>query len=153
MLVNGARWVQETSGAVDLSAIPLALVERVEVLLDSASAIYGSDAIGGVINIITRKDYDGGEFGAYFGQTSYDDGERHAYDLSFGRKGEQLERLRRYRIQPRRSDLRRQPRDFGCAGLWPAAGRDRLAVHAVSRGSCPIPTWMSSLLPTGCPCA
>ena len=88
VLVNGARWVQETSGAVDLSAIPLALVERVEVLLDSASAIYGSDAIGGVINIITRKNYDGGEFGAYFGQTDHDDGERRAYDLSFGRKGD-----------------------------------------------------------------
>ncbi len=87
VLVNGARWVQETSGAVDLSAIPLALVERVEVLLDGASAIYGSDAIAGVINIITRKDYEGGEFGAYFGQTSYDDGDRHAYDLSFGHKG------------------------------------------------------------------
>ena len=88
VLVNGARWAQEISGAVDLSAIPLALVERVEVLLDSASAIYGSDAIAGVINIITRKDYDGGEFGAYFGQTSYDDGDRHAYDLSFGHKGD-----------------------------------------------------------------
>jgi len=88
VLVNGARWVQETSGAVDLSAIPLALVERVEVLLDSASAIYGSDAIGGVINIITRRNYDGGELGAYFGQTDHDDGRRRAYDLSFGRKGD-----------------------------------------------------------------
>ncbi len=88
VLVNGARWAQEISGAVDLSAIPLALVERVEVLLDSASAIYGSDAIAGVINIITRKDYDGGEFGAYYGQTSYDDGDRHAYDLRFGHKGD-----------------------------------------------------------------
>ncbi len=88
VLVNGARWVQETSGAVDLSAIPLALVEQIEVLLDSASAIYGSDAIGGVINIITRKEYDGGELGVYYGQTSYGDGDRRAYDLNFGHKGD-----------------------------------------------------------------
>ena len=88
VLVDGARWVQETSGSVDLSAIPLALVDRVEVLLDGASPIYGSDAIAGVINIITRKNYDGGELGVYFGQTDHDDGERRAYDLTFGRKGD-----------------------------------------------------------------
>ena len=88
VLLNGQRFVTDINGAVDLSAIPLALVERVEVMLDGASAIYGSDAIAGVINIITRRDYDGGEFGAYLGHTSYDDGTRRAYDLSFGRKGD-----------------------------------------------------------------
>ena len=50
--------------ANDLNIIPLAAVDRIEILTDSASAIYGSDAIGGVINIILRKDYDGMEFGA-----------------------------------------------------------------------------------------
>jgi iron complex outermembrane recepter protein len=87
VLLNGSRFVSDIGGAVDLSGIPLALVERVEVLLDGASAIYGSDAIAGVINIVTRRDYDGGEFGAYFGKTSYDDGERRAYDVTWGRKG------------------------------------------------------------------
>src|SRR6185312_9131621 len=57
VLVNGHRWASAVDGAVDLSAIPLALVQRIEVLKDGASAIYGSDAIGGVINIITRRDY------------------------------------------------------------------------------------------------
>ncbi|MEP6484206.1 MAG: TonB-dependent receptor [Rudaea sp.] len=88
VLLNGTRFVSDISGAVDLSAIPIALVERVEVLLDGASAIYGSDAIAGVINIITRRDYDGGQFDAYFGKTSYNDGLRRAYDLTAGRKGE-----------------------------------------------------------------
>src|SRR5262249_38518979 len=45
VLVNGQRWVTALDGAVDISTIPLALVERVEVLKDGASAIYGSDAI------------------------------------------------------------------------------------------------------------
>ena len=50
-----------TDAFVDLSTIPASLVERVEVLLDGASAIYGSDAISGVVNIITRKDISGTE--------------------------------------------------------------------------------------------
>ena len=50
--------------ANDLNIIPLSAVDRIEILTDSASAIYGSDAIGGVINVILRKDYDGMEMGA-----------------------------------------------------------------------------------------
>ena len=49
--------------ANDLNIIPLAAVDRIEILTDSASAIYGSDAIGGVVNVILRKDYDGLEVG------------------------------------------------------------------------------------------
>ncbi|MFC4819650.1 TonB-dependent receptor domain-containing protein [Dokdonella ginsengisoli] len=85
VLVNGQRWAAALDGGVDLSAIPLALVERVEVLKDGASAIYGSDAIAGVINIVTRRDFDGAELGAYVGQYDQDDGLRRSYDLSFGR--------------------------------------------------------------------
>ncbi|HZZ33103.1 MAG TPA: TonB-dependent receptor [Phenylobacterium sp.] len=63
VLVNGRRLAG--SGAfgdfADISAIPTAAVERVEVLLDGASAIYGSDAVGGVVNIILRKDFQGAE--------------------------------------------------------------------------------------------
>lgn len=76
VLVNGQRWVSAIDGAVDLSAIPMALVERVEVLKDGASAIYGSDAIAGVINIITRKDFDGAELTTYYGVTDHGDGRR-----------------------------------------------------------------------------
>jgi iron complex outermembrane receptor protein len=87
VLVNGQRWVSAVDGAVDLSAIPLALVERIEVLKNGASAIYGSDAIGGVINIITRKDFRGAELELYAGESDHGDGfSRHA-DFSFGRSG------------------------------------------------------------------
>jgi iron complex outermembrane recepter protein len=47
------------SSSVDLALIPMAAVERIEILKDGASAIYGSDALGGVINIITKRNYDG----------------------------------------------------------------------------------------------
>lgn len=62
VLLDGRR-IAATGGsggaAQNLNQIPLAMVERIEILRDGASAIYGSDAIAGVINVITRKDYDG----------------------------------------------------------------------------------------------
>jgi iron complex outermembrane receptor protein len=61
-----------TDAFVDLSTIPASLVERVEVLLDGASAIYGSDAISGVVNIITRKDIEGSQIIARYSDS--DDG-------------------------------------------------------------------------------
>ncbi|MBB1192037.1 TonB-dependent receptor Plug domain protein, partial [Klebsiella pneumoniae] len=66
VLVDGIRWVNESSAsgvgsATDLNTIPLAIVERIEVLEDGASSLYGSDAIAGVVNIITRRDFDGGQ--------------------------------------------------------------------------------------------
>ena len=65
VLVNGKRWVSSGEGAnasIDLNTIPLAAIERVEVLKDGASAVYGSDAIAGVVNIILRKNIEGIEF-------------------------------------------------------------------------------------------
>jgi iron complex outermembrane recepter protein len=59
--------------SVDLSSIPLAAIERVEVLKDGASAIYGTDAVGGVINFITKKDYQGAQITA-FGDMTHEGG-------------------------------------------------------------------------------
>jgi iron complex outermembrane receptor protein len=64
ILVDGVRWVNAASatgipGAPDLNTIPINIIDRIEVLQDGASAIYGSDAIGGVVNIITKKELDG----------------------------------------------------------------------------------------------
>ena len=63
VLVDGKRIGSSglTGGVTDISGIPTASIERVEIMLDGASAIYGSDAVGGVVNIITRKDYEGAE--------------------------------------------------------------------------------------------
>ncbi|MFZ3322942.1 MAG: TonB-dependent receptor [Usitatibacter sp.] len=70
ILVNGRRLTVfggTTVTAVDVNSIPIAAIERVEVLKDSASSLYGSDAIAGVINFILRKDYTGGEVNAGYG--------------------------------------------------------------------------------------
>src|SRR5699024_8306092 len=64
ILIDGRRAPMgpQIGGAQDLNVIPLAAVERIEILSDGASAVYGTDAIGGVVNIITRKDFTGAEF-------------------------------------------------------------------------------------------
>lgn len=62
VLLNGRRIALGFGGsAVDIAAIPLSAIERVEILTDGASALYGSDAVGGVVNFILRSDFDGAE--------------------------------------------------------------------------------------------
>ncbi len=69
---------------VDLSSIPLEAVERIEILKDGASAIYGSDAIGGVVNIILRKNYQGISGTMSYGQSRYGDGKTKTVTLAGG---------------------------------------------------------------------
>jgi iron complex outermembrane receptor protein len=89
VLLNGRRLsnfaFNDIGGsAVNVNQIPLAAVERVEVLKDGASAIYGTDAIGGVINFILRKDFEGVEASAYLSGTQDGGGATHQYSLSAG---------------------------------------------------------------------
>lgn len=84
VLVNGHRWVPGLNGAVDLNTIPTSIIERIEVLKDGASSIYGSDAISGVINIITKSSFDGAEANGFVGETSEGDGMRYSSDFTFG---------------------------------------------------------------------
>lgn len=87
VLVDGKRWVSE-DGIVDTTTIPVAIVERIDVLKDGASAIYGSDAIAGVVNIITRKNYDGAQVGVSYGQYAPGDGKQFSFDATIGATGE-----------------------------------------------------------------
>ncbi|TNE60926.1 MAG: TonB-dependent receptor [Alphaproteobacteria bacterium] len=89
ILVNGHRWVagSGTRGFrdfVDLNTIPQSIIGRVEVLKDGATAIYGADAIAGVVNIHTRK-MDGIEVNGYGGITSRGDGETMSFDATWGK--------------------------------------------------------------------
>ena len=91
VLVDGKRWigtVSNANGAVDINSIPMTLIERVEVLKDGASAIYGSDAIGGVVNFILRRDFEGLEASAYYGISSRGDAGTERYDATFGMTGD-----------------------------------------------------------------
>ncbi|WP_246123065.1 TonB-dependent receptor plug domain-containing protein [Luteimonas wenzhouensis] len=94
VLVDGIRWVNESSAsgvgsAVDLNTIPLAIIERIEVLEDGASSIYGSDAIAGVVNIITRKDVDGASVQLHYGDYGgLAGGETWGVDLGWGGSSE-----------------------------------------------------------------
>ncbi|MBA6292068.1 TonB-dependent receptor [Colwellia sp. MB3u-70] len=87
VLINGRRAVASGTGAsarVDLNTIPMSAVKRIEVLKDGASAIYGSDAIAGVVNIIMRNDFEGIEFDATYSETSEGDGEESALSTTIG---------------------------------------------------------------------
>lgn len=90
VLVNGHRWVNGagTRGFrdfVDMNTIPQAMIQRVEVLQDGATAIYGSDAIAGVINLHTYKDFEGLRAKAYFGSSSEGDRDTTNFDFLIGR--------------------------------------------------------------------
>ncbi|MCL7714582.1 TonB-dependent receptor plug domain-containing protein [Stenotrophomonas mori] len=85
VLIDGRRMGVSAGGYADVGSIPSAIVERVEVLTDGASALYGSDAIAGVVNIITRKNFDGGQANAYIGQYSEGDGQKHSYSATYGK--------------------------------------------------------------------
>ncbi|UYB53168.1 TonB-dependent receptor [Xanthomonas sp. AM6] len=84
VLLDGKRMGVSSGGYTDLASIPTSMVERVEVLTDGASALYGSDAIAGVINVITRKNFDGLEASAYVGQYGQGDGHKETYNFVYG---------------------------------------------------------------------
>ncbi|WP_336965750.1 TonB-dependent receptor [Sphingobium aquiterrae] len=85
VLINGRRVLASSgAGTVDLNSIPFAAIERVEVLQDGASAIYGSDAIAGVVNLIMRKSYDGLMLTGYYGISSRGDLPTRQIDLTMG---------------------------------------------------------------------
>ena len=88
VLMNGKRLGATTGGLQDLSQIPMSAIERIEILKDGASSIYGSDAIAAVVNIITRKRFDGAEANVYLGQYSEGDGDTEQYSLTMGAEGE-----------------------------------------------------------------
>lgn len=93
VLVDGIRWVNEASASgvsasTDLNTIPVNIIESIEILEDGASAIYGSDAIAGVVNIITRRNFDGAAISASFGEFDEGDGATTTAEVSLGKTGD-----------------------------------------------------------------
>lgn len=94
-LVNGRRFISgnqatvfvpdnATGAQVDISVIPPSLIEAVEVTPLTGGAIYGADAVGGVINFILKDDFEGLEVGAQYGVTDYGDGDRYRANITWG---------------------------------------------------------------------
>ena len=79
ILVDGQRVLN-----TDPNSIPANMIERIEVLTDGASATYGSDAIGGVVNFILRHDYQGAQFTTNVGESDHNDGDQSGYTFTFG---------------------------------------------------------------------
>ncbi|ACK47210.1 TonB-dependent receptor plug domain-containing protein [Shewanella baltica] len=128
VLVNGKRWISSLGSTVDLNTIPTSAIERIDVLKDGASAVYGSDAIAGVVNIITRKNFEGVEVSVYGGQNSkYDDGRQYTADITFGsvsEKGGLLFNMSHVTQQP----IWAGDRDISATGYSSTADNTRLKV-------------------------
>jgi iron complex outermembrane receptor protein len=86
VLVNGHRWVgsSDLNGTVDLSSIPLASVQRIDVLKDGGSVLYGADAMVGLINVVLKDRYDGVEVRAYYGNYQSGTGAQKKVELTAG---------------------------------------------------------------------
>lgn len=85
VLVNGRRYLQSRqSGVVDLNTIPSSLIERVEVVTGGASAVYGSDAMAGVVNFVMKDDYEGLEVSGQYDTTIHGDAERYNMNATMG---------------------------------------------------------------------
>ena len=85
VLIDGVRYApSELQGRFDLNNIPMAMVDRIDVLTGGASTTYGADALGGVVNVITKKNFTGLEITADWGETSENDGEEEAVSITMG---------------------------------------------------------------------
>ena len=86
VLVNGRRYVSyDTQQIVDLNTIPTALIERVDTVTGGKSAVYGSDAVSGVINFVTKQDYDGVQANGNYRLTDSGDGAQYTGGLLVGK--------------------------------------------------------------------
>ena len=89
ILLNGRRVAPAGSrgsvGSADLNVLPNAMIDRVEILKDGASSIYGSDAVAGVVNLITKKTIDGVNFEAQHNATEAGGGDERRYSITFGK--------------------------------------------------------------------
>lgn len=85
VLLDGTRLVPSSlSSQTDLNIIPIALVERVDIVTGGASSVYGADAIAGVANFITKRDFAGVDMAASFGMAEEGDGQRFRTDVTIG---------------------------------------------------------------------
>ncbi|MDQ8754953.1 TonB-dependent receptor [Sphingosinicella sp. LHD-64] len=138
VLVDGLRFVNGASasgvpGSTDLNSIPESMIERIEVLQAGASAIYGSDAIAGVVNIITRQQQDGLQASAQLGIFNEGDGFTQNYQMSYGLGGnDDRTRIVIGGNYIRQDEIRSGNRDIS---LFPTPGATSCAAGGCSSGT------------------
>lgn len=115
-LLDGRRMVYN-----DINSIPISVIERVEVLKDGASAIYGSDAIGGVVNFILKKDMKGGEVTVNYGISGEDDGQRQGANATYGWSGDRGNVLLSVNYN-KQEEVRAADRDYSAIALTLSSG-------------------------------
>ncbi len=130
VLINGRR-MAGTGGKgdfADISTLPTSAIDRVDVLLDGASALYGADAVGGVVNVILRDDYDGAETRARIGGAA-DGASELQFGQTFGRRWSGGNILGSYEFYERSSLAASDRRLAGDADLRWRGGSDRRTIY------------------------
>jgi outer membrane receptor protein involved in Fe transport len=145
VLINGRRVVPGglgASAAVDLNTIPSAAIERIEVLKDGASALYGSDAVAGVVNIITRRNYNGTEVSAESGISGHGDAQTFDAHVTTGRSDDHTSAMFSVRYFNQKSSYlgdrswSQQPLDFD---YTPGGGQNVSGSSRTPQGTITIP--------------
>lgn len=118
VLVNGKRFSsQGVNGYVDLNTIPTSIVDRVEVLRDGASTVYGSDAIAGVVNIITKTDFEGVDLDFGYDVTDESDGDQYNLSVTFGNTFDKGNFVLGAQVT-KRDEIRQGDRDFSACPFF-----------------------------------
>lgn len=150
VLINGRRLAGTGAKGdfVDVSTIPTAAVERIDILLDGASALYGADAVGGVVNIILRDDYDGAETRLRIGDTT--DGATSEYQLgqTFGRRWAGGSAMATYEYHEREALAASERRQAGDADLRAFGGTDRRSFYSRPGNIVALDSATGSYIPT-----
>ena len=116
----------------DLNSIPISAIERVEVLKDGASAIYGSDAIAGVINFILREDYQGAEAYAQYTTPQHTGGYANHFNAAAGYGDLRLQKFNAYAMidYQKYGGIQARDRSFAASSYYPAEGFDRTNINS-----------------------
>ncbi|MBL8278906.1 MAG: TonB-dependent receptor [Pelomonas sp.] len=126
VLLNGRRMTSFAfdANAVDLNSIPFAVIERVEVLRDGASAVYGTDAIGGVINFITKSNFRGGQLVGEVTKPRKDGGDKEGVSVIFGLGDLEKDKVNFWASfdSRRQQRVRALDREFARTGIIPSRG-------------------------------
>ncbi len=155
VLLNGRRLANYAfpSGTSDLNSIPLAAIDRVEILKDGASSIYGTDAIAGVVNFITRKDFRGVELTGQASATQQGGGDRYQATMTAGWGDLARDRFNAFVTLDWQKDTSIAARDraYASTGYRPDAGIERLSLATVPANiRTPTGSFVNPAYATGC---